>query len=226
MKAEQVKKVFLIGGLILIFISLTANSQDLKDVDGNVYKEAKLGVQVWTAGNLNVCHFRNGDAIPEAKTPEEWANAGKNGTPAWCYYENDPVNGEKYGKLYNWYAISDPRGLAPEGWHIAANEDWRVLIKNLLGVDYAGTKLKSATEWKSKKGTNTFGFSALPGGCREPEGKFRDLGVIGQWWSNSVPVEVKPSNKIFSLVLSDRSVEIKYVQSEKGTGISVRCEKD
>ena len=64
-----------------------------------------------------------------------------------------PMNGEKYGKLYNWYAINDPRGLAPEGWHIAANEDWRALVKNLLGIDVAGTKLKSAADWKVRKGT-------------------------------------------------------------------------
>ena len=226
MKSALAKRVSVIGSLFLILVNFSGNSQDIKDFDGNVYKTAKYGLQVWTASNLNVTHFRNGESIPEVKTPEEWAAAGKNGTPAWCYYENDPVNGAKYGILYNWYAINDSRGLAPEGWHITANEDWRALVKNLLGVDVAGTKLKSKTEWKARKGTDNIGFSAIPAGCRDAAGKFKDLGTIAQWWSNSVPVEVKPSNKIFSFVLSDASVEVKYLQSEKGAGLSVRCEKD
>ena len=226
MKSALAKRVSVIGSLFLILVNFSGNSQDIKDFDGNVYKTVKYGLQFWIASNLNVTHFRNGDAIPEAKTPEEWAAAGTNGTPAWCHYENDPGNGIKYGKLYNWYAINDPKGLAPEGWHVAANEDWRPLVKNLNGVDIAGTKLKSAADWKARKGTNDIGFTAIPGGRRDTDGKFKDLGVIGQWWSNSVPVEVKPSNKIFSLALSDVSVEVRYLQSEKGAGLSVRCEKD
>jgi uncharacterized protein (TIGR02145 family) len=207
-------------------ICLTANSQDLKDFDGNIYKTARLGIQIWAASNLNVSHFRNGDPITEAKTPEEWANAGKNGTPAWCYYENDPINGEKYGKLYNAYAINDPRGLAPEGWHIPANTEWSTLVKGLQGIDVAGTKLKSASDWKRRKGTDKIGFAAIPGGCRESNGKFRDLGMTGSWWSNSVPIDIKPSDKIVSFVVSDNTAQVKYLRSEKGTGLSVRCKKD
>jgi len=207
-------------------MSFTVNSQEVKDFDGNVYKTARLGPQYWTAANLNVAHFRNGDAIPEAKTPEEWVSAAQNGTPAWSYYENDPLNGEKYGRLYNWFAINDPRGLAPEGWHIPQNADWRALVKNLLGVDMAGSSLKSTTGWKSKKGVDKIGFAGIPGGCRDHEGKFKDLGVIAQWWSNSSPLSVKPSNQIFSVVLSNNSVELRYMPLEKGSGLSVRCEKD
>ena len=68
--------------------------------------------------NLNVSRFRNGEIIFEAKTIEEWEKAGENKTPAWCYYNNNPTNGAKYGKLYNWYAVNDIRALAPKGWHI------------------------------------------------------------------------------------------------------------
>ncbi len=80
--------------------------------------EVKIGNQVWTSKNLDVEQFNNGDKIPEAKTNEEWNLANKNKTSAWCYYDNDNKNGMKYGKLYNWYAITDPRGIAPKGWHI------------------------------------------------------------------------------------------------------------
>lgn len=87
-----------------------------------------IGNQVWMTKNLNVDKFRNGDPIPEAKTDEEWIKAGENKQPAWCYYENDPANGEKYGKVFNWYAVNDPRGLAPEGWHDPTEEELQDLF--------------------------------------------------------------------------------------------------
>ena len=101
-----------------------------------------IGTQTWTTKNLDVATFRNGDAIPQAKTDEEWRVAGDNKQPAWCYYENDPKHGTKYGKLYNWYAVNDSRGLAPAGWHIPTLEAWKVLSTFLGGEDVAGTKMK------------------------------------------------------------------------------------
>lgn len=223
---RTIKKASITSMCFLLFISSVANAQDNRKPDQNNDKTAKYGLQVWTAVNLDVDHFRNGDLIQQATTAEEWTNAGASGKPAWCYYENDPENGKIYGKLYNWFAINDKRGLAPEGWHIPSNADWRTLIKNLKGVDMAATKLKSENMWKSKKGTNEIGFNAVPAGYRDPEGKFKDLGKTGQWWSNSVPVDVKPSEKIYSVMLSDNSFEVKYLQSDKRAGFSVRCEKD
>ena len=211
---------------ILLMSGFRADAQDLKDVDGNVYKIAKLGPQDWTASNLIVTHFRNGDAIPEAKTAEEWAAAAREGKPAWCYYENDTANLRKYGLLYNWYAVNDQRGLAPEGWHIPVSRDWSTLVKNLIGIDVAGPKLKSTEGWKRKPGTDKIGFKALPGGSREADGKFSGIGVIGQWWTTSVPVSVKPSDKIITFWLSDNIASVRYYDADKGAGFSVRCEKD
>jgi uncharacterized protein (TIGR02145 family) len=222
--AAKVKAGFAIS--FIMFFCFSAVAQTVKDIDGNDYKTIKYGMQEWTANNLCVSHFRNGDSIPEAKTKDEWINLGSKGKPAWCYFDNNPENGKNYGKLYNWYAIADPRGLAPEGWHISTNEDWRLLVKNLLGVDVAGLKLKSTTGWKSKNGTNNIGFSALPGGYRNESGEFKDFGTKGQWWSNSEPVEVKKSNLIYSLMLSDRTVEVSYLKMAKENGLSVRCIKD
>ena len=99
-----------------------------------VFKSVKIGNQEWMSDNLNVDHFRNGDIIPEVKSKDDWKEAGKNGQPAWCYYENDPKNGEKYGKFYNWYAVNDPRGLAPEGWHVPSDGEWTEMI-NFLDAD-------------------------------------------------------------------------------------------
>lgn len=86
-------------------------------------KEAKIGNQIWMAENLKVTKFRNGDPIPEAKSIEEWVNAGKNNNPAFCYVNNDPSTAQKYGILYNWFAVNDSRGLAPAGWKVPSNED-------------------------------------------------------------------------------------------------------
>jgi uncharacterized protein (TIGR02145 family) len=86
-----------------------------------------IGTQVWATKNLDVSTFRNGDPIPQAKSDAEWVAAGENYQPAWCYYDNDPKNGTKYGKLYNWFAVRDARGLAPAGWHVPTDEEWTIL---------------------------------------------------------------------------------------------------
>jgi len=110
-------------------------------------KGVAIGTQVWTTKNLDVATFRNGDAIPQAKTDEEWKAASDNKQPAWCYYDNKAANGTKYGKLYNWYAVNDARGLAPSGWHVPTDEEWTVLSTYLGGKEVAGKKMKSASGW-------------------------------------------------------------------------------
>jgi len=101
-----------------------------------------IGTQVWATKNLDVSTFRNGDPIPQAKSDAEWVAAGENYQPAWCYYDNDPKNGTKYGKLYNWFAVRDARGLAPAGWHVPTDEEWTELSTFLGGEDVAGEKMK------------------------------------------------------------------------------------
>src|ERR1700722_9533725 len=87
-----------------------------------------IGSQVWTKENLNVSTFRNGDPILEAQSYEEWRKAWDKHQPAWCYYKGDSANGNKYGKLYNWYAVNDSKGLAPQGWHIPSKDEWSILV--------------------------------------------------------------------------------------------------
>ena len=93
----------------------------------NFAQEVQIGNQIWHERNLDVTNFRNGDEIPEVKTGEEWARATENEQPAWCYYENDSLRGQKRGKLYNWYAVNDKRGLAPKGWRVPKLFDFQVL---------------------------------------------------------------------------------------------------
>ncbi len=153
----------------------------------------KIGEQVWKINNLNVDKFRNGDPIPEAKTTEAWIAAYHAGKPAWCYLNNDPANGERYGRLYNWYAVNDPRGLAPIGFHIPTDAEWTVLIEYLGGTFEAGEKMKSKNGWlNGGNGTNSSGFNGLPGGSRligfydyNTFDSWADEKTIGYWWSST-----------------------------------------
>jgi len=182
----------------------------------------KIGTQIWSVTNLNVSTFRNGDTIPEAKTNKEWVAAGESGKPAWCYYNNDPVNGPKYGKLYNWYAVNDPRGLAPAGWSLPGDGDWKTLMYYLGGPDASGIKMKNTTGWiDGNIGTNESGFTGLSGGYRVENGIFLNLGSIGTWWSTT---ESKASSAIdFYLSLSG---SLKSSNNPKQRGESVRCIKN
>ena len=204
----------------------------------NLFDEVTIGKQVWMTQNLNVDKFRNGDTIPNAKTIEEWVRAGKKKQPAYCYYENhkiqdDPQNGDKYGILYNWYALNDARGLAPLGWHIPSDDEWTILTNQHGGRKLAYEKLKSTNSWpefipsENRHGTDSVGFNALPGGCRKANGEFGCLGGQGGWWSSSTDnltgegMYLHGLGKPFfggTLLGSDFKVN--------GGGMSVRCIKD
>jgi uncharacterized protein (TIGR02145 family) len=243
--------------LILLFLVIFS-------VCNSFAQTVTIGNQIWTTKNLDVATFRNGDLIPQAKTDEEWKAAGDNKQPAWCYHENNTANGTKYGKLYNWYAVVDARGLAPTGYHIPTDEEWTVLSTFLGGEDVAGKKMKSSSGWNSYKtggsktcpncanwnaeyrkkvpchtckdtrsvaapevnhvgnGTNSSGFSGLPGGYRHYGGNFTNVGYNGNWWSASESNEADAWYRKLSYYYSylDRS------SSYKDDGFSVRCVKD
>src|SRR4030065_2637743 len=154
----------------------TTPAQATKSKDVGI---VRIGAQAWAIANLNVITFRNGDKIPEAKNNKEWVSAGESGKPAWCYYNNDPKNGLKYGRLYNWYAVNDPRGLAPAGWTLPGDADWAPLAYYMGGKEVSGGKLKSTSGWiGGDNGTNETGFMGLPGGYRVENGTFLNLGNI------------------------------------------------
>lgn len=182
-----------------------------------------IGKQVWMNKNLNVDKFRNGDPIPQVKTNKEWEKAGDEGKPAWCYYDNDPANGDKYGKLYNWYAVNDSRGLAPKGWHVPSDEEWTILTDYLGGEVEAGAKMKSKSGWyKEGNGTNSSGFSGLPGGNRNGYGTFDGIGNYGHWWSST---EDGTRAVWYRCLGCDTGIFSGNVYN-KGIGFSVRCLRD
>jgi uncharacterized protein (TIGR02145 family) len=216
--------------LLLIFCLLfvgVCNSQTTGTMtdsrDGKVYKTVVIGTQTWMAENLNVATFRNGDPIPEEQYDVKWIRAREFAKPAWCYYNKDTTKGRIYGKLYSWAAVSDPRGLAPEGWHIPTDEDWTILSDYLGGDEVAGKKMKSNNGWlENGNGTNTCGFLGLPGGGRFGNGEFNNFGYYGWWWSSSenyLTLQWKDDSLDFNRNLRSGQWLMIY-------GLSVRCVKD
>lgn len=196
------------------------------------YEEVKIGNQIWMKKNLDVVTFRNGDPIPHAKSYAEWEEYGKQGKPAWCVFlENEDGYDEKFdynvehGKLYNWYAVNDPRGLAPEGWHVPSVAEWDKLLDNLGGPEIAGKKMKSKSGWENDgNGTNESGFSGLPCGKRFSDGYFIGLDHFSSFWS-SIEAE-SDSNFAWQYSLGYNNSGVNEDGYEKSTGISVRCLRD
>jgi uncharacterized protein (TIGR02145 family) len=212
---KQFKSIIPILGIFLIISSCARNVNP---------EPVKIGSQEWAAKNLDVSTFRNGDPIQEAKTNEEWVKAAKNGSPAWCYYGNKQENGNKYGKLYNWFAVADPRGLAPAGWHVPSDTEWVQMISFLGGEKAAAIKLKSTEGWEDiGNGLNTSGFWGLPGGWRSSEGEFKGKENNGSWWSST---PCSDSNAWYiSLEYMNNDVS-RGSDAGKENAVSVRCIKD
>lgn len=188
-------------------------------------KEIKIGNQIWMTQNLNVEKFKNGDSIPQAKNDEEWKLANENKKPIWAYYDYDEANGTKYGKLYNWYAVKDKRGIAPEGWHVASNTEWSELIDFLGGTEIAGKKLKSSKGWaKNGNGTNEVGFFGLPSGVFHFNGGSQYNSVLNtaQWWTSSP----KDDDQAYAPSLNSEKDNIITFMPDLGYGFSVRCIKN
>jgi uncharacterized protein (TIGR02145 family) len=145
-------------------------------------EEVEIGTQIWTACNLDVSTYRDGTPIPQVTDPTQWANLT---TGAWCYYNNADDN--CYGKLYNWYAVTDPRGLAPVGYHIPSKAEWDTLATFLSSNPGGKLKEVGLTNWNSPNtyATNLYGFTALPSGTRDETGSFDWEGDYGNWWSTT-----------------------------------------
>lgn len=199
----------------LLFLVTDSWSQNLPSVE--------IGNQIWTVKNLNVTTFRNGDLIPQAETPAEWQNAAKTGEPAWCYYENSADNGKTYGKLYNWYAVKDPRGLAPKGWRVPTDAEWSTMTKH-LGEAGAGKTLKATTGWpQGKNGSNSSGMTILPGGCRNANGRFYGTTKLAYMWTST---ENQSDSAWYRTISSDFDTIHRHGSLSKESGLAVRCIKE
>lgn len=177
----------------------------------------------WTSANYSGTVFRNGDAIPQVQDATAWYNLT---TPAWCWYNNDPANDSKYGKLYNWYAIADARGFAPSGFRVPSDTDWANLITCLGGSTVAGGKMKSTSLWAAPNtgATNESLFNAIPTGYRYIDGAFTDNLTATKWWSST---EFAPGNDdAWSRGVDSLSDDASRFRDPKRFGFSVRLIKE
>jgi len=156
------------------------------DIDGNVYKTIVIGMQTWMAENLRVTRYRNGDPIPNVTNNTAWAALL---TGAYCNYANTTDKDQivTNGALYNWYAVTDSRNIAPSGWHVPTDAEWTTLITFLGGEGLAGAKMKESgtAHWNSpnNSATNESGFNATPMGYRRyDDGEFEELGDNASYW--------------------------------------------
>jgi uncharacterized protein (TIGR02145 family) len=198
----------------------------LKDIDGNVYTAVRIGTQTWMVENLKVTKYRNGDPITNITDYSSWKNTLTTG--AYCWYGNDLANKADYGALYNWYALSDPRGLVPLGWHIPTDAEWATLISFLGGLNEAGGKLKEAglEHWSGPNiANNVSGFTALPGGYQEGLGNSTSgINVCGVWWSSTL--ENGTNLNVWTYRLDNNLFNVQRSLSGKYEGFSVRCIMD
>ncbi len=218
------KKIFLIV-LSVIFFGCTSDvppesniPSSITDVDGNVYNTVTIGGQTWLKENLNVSKYRDGSIIPQETDPEKWATLT---TGAWRYYNNDPENGEVYGKLYNWYAVKDSRGLAPSGCQVPTDGEWSTL--SLFLGSNSGGKMKEADSmyWNdpNTNATDESSFTGLPGGIIIKNGTFYFVGEQGYWWS-STGIDASTA---WNRSLNYNSGIICRSYDSKNYGFSVRC---
>lgn len=195
-----------------------------------------IGDYYWMTNNLDVTTFRNGENIPQAISDEEWIMAGKNKQPAWCYYKNDAKYGEMYGKLYNYYAVNDPRGLAPDGWHIPSVDEW-INLRNSLSTgrekrvgDGIGYKMRSRGDWSQIRGNNQSGFTALPTYSRIDRAypyNYEDVSYTeykksAWWWCLSQDL----GNESAHYCYLTKDGGLYFWIEDKSGGLSVRCIKN
>ena len=209
-------------------ISFTATTSSLCDDTSTSFPTVTIGSQTWMQKNLNICKYRNGDDIPQVQDPTEWASLT---TGAWCYYGNISTYGATYGKLYNWYAINDPRGFAPQGYHVPSDAEWTIMTTFLGGETdpLVGNKMKAIgwdqlyTNPPPPKANNSSGFTGLPGGIRSYGGTFSGVSNAGSWWSSTEYENYSVS--AWARGLTERSFVLRS-SSGKTLGLSVRCVKD
>jgi uncharacterized protein (TIGR02145 family) len=201
-------------------------------LSGSIYcqNSVQLGTQIWMTENLGVTQFRNGDPIPQAQTDDEWQEAGFNGKPAWCYVTVANEEGVKqelkqYGKMYNSYAMNDPRGIIPEGWRISTTVDWGNLEAYVSTSNSKLTDLISVKDWDRLGGTNKIGLNIEPAG-------WRDVGCGGvgnsvTYWCELVDpmAEETSTNTLGVNQYEDGSIGFQYGETSWIMGHYVRCVK-
>lgn len=228
--------------MILIFQSCektSTKSEDeltVTDIDGNIYETVELGGQIWMAENLKVKHYRDGTTIPYLDANDDWANTL---TGAYAIYGDYPDLVDLNGALYNWYAVADSHNLAPNGWRVPSDEDWKEL-ETYLGMTQSNaddTGLRGSNQgsiladslglWNHGSLTDntefsSSGFTVLPSGYRDNGGNYYNLGTTAIFWSTTESSVYSAWSRMIGAFESG----VYRLYEPKGDGYSVRCIKD
>ncbi len=195
----------------------------VKDMDGNYYNFVKIGSQVWLTENLKTTRYRDSTSLTLVDNSATWSSQI---IPAYCWYNDDEeTNKDRYGALYNWYAVNSGK-LCPTGWHVPSDTEWTTLSTYLGGESVAGGKLKElgVFNWDTPNAsaTNSSGFTALPGGYRTNAGIYNSVGTYGNWWSTTT-VLANVANYRY-LYYGNAAITKSFVSQK--SGLSVRCLKN
>ena len=218
-------QVNILDVVIIVNWVLFGDDDTCIDIDGNVYETVQIGDQLWMAENLKVTHYNDGSEIPTGYSNSEW---GWLDMGAYAVYDDDPVNADVYGNLYNWYTVDDSRGICPDGFHVPSDEAYTILIDYLGGTSVAGGKMKETglEHWYSPNAgaTNESGFTGLPSGFRYwADGNYYYMGEYNYFWTSSEGFE-PPYAPFRTLRYENTWV---YGQDyAKQHGFSIRCLKD
>ncbi len=218
------------GGILAYGEQIVFNTK-LADIEGNLYSVVYIGNQVWMVENLRTTKFNNNAPIPNITDNTEWLNLTG---AAYCWYNNDIQYKSTFGALYSWYTITDG-DLCPTGWHVPSDDEYGTLEVYLgLNPDSVkvwgwrgtnqGIQIKSTTGWEDGgNGTNTSGFTGLPGGFRyAAQGAFYSLGKLTYWWSSS---ELNANEGWYRLIDNTNNDIYRATTSKKG-GKYIRCVKN
>lgn len=195
----------------------------LEDISGNRYHYLTIGTQLWMKENLKVTKYRDGSDIPNVTKASDWVILS---TGAYCNFNNDAQNVGIYGRVYNWFAVADPRNVCPVGWHVPSIDEWDILTNSLGGATIAGGKMKSTGTFQGGDGlwyspntgaTNSSGFTGLPGGGRGDVSEFNDIHSYANWWASDMGQFIH---------LQDTHTDIEISGNYSTNGKYVRCVKD
>ncbi len=229
----RTRNLIILTFIVVIFsLKVSAQSETVTDIDGNVYKTIQIGNHTWMAENLKTTKLNNGKAIAKNSDPKTWKNMLGGG---YCYYDNKQANATVYGALYNWH-IARSKALCPIGWRVPSDADWDTLVVELGGTKRGfvkkeevetleiGAKLKDSSIWQNSdvQATNETNFNALPGGYCTSTGIFESGNTDGYWWSSTPSI----SYGAYCRYLKMSNASFYRNNQSKTYGMSVRCIKN
>lgn len=204
-------------------IDYTGHFGTIADINGNVYQIFGIGTQIWMAQNLRTSRLNNSVKINLVIDNNQWKSLNQ---PGYCWYKNDSIKNERFGALYNFFAVETGL-LCPTGWHVPTRYDWNVLIRSLGGENVAGGKMKSYYSgfWSYPPDfSNRPGFSAIPGGYRSSVSnrQFTSIDTAGYWWT----LNSDSDSGNYSIILKALNASVYSSHLSNNDGLSIRCIKN